>query len=244
MLNITIDGIKTQAPKGETILAAAARIGVSIPTLCQHGALPELGSCRLCIVEVLERGGPKVAASCVYPLRRDCEVLTNTDRIKEERRVIISMLHDRAPHDQYLLELCAAYDVPPEPRYEMPPELKCVLCGRCVAACEVMGSGAINMVGRGTGKKVSTPYDESAESCIGCGACAAVCPVGAITTREDRHTRTIWNKTFHLAHCPICGASYGTLDALEFARRRLEANRQFNLSLCPACRRRSRTGGF
>jgi NADH dehydrogenase/NADH:ubiquinone oxidoreductase subunit G len=243
VLNITIDGIETRSEKGERILTAAARVGVVIPTLCQHEALPDLGSCRLCIVEVIEGGRRKVVASCVYPIQQDCAVLTDTERVRADRRVIISMLHDRAPHDPYLCGLCAAYGVPLESRYELPPELTCVLCGRCVAACDAMGSGAIDMAGRGTGKRVSTPYDESAESCIGCGACAAVCPVQAVPMREDGGARTVWNTRFEPARCASCGASYGTAAALDFIRRRLDPNLQALLSLCPRCRRLRPAGG-
>ena len=239
MLEVTIDGKIISAEKGEFILSAARRAGVPIPTLCHHSALPGLGSCRLCIVEVNEGGSNKVVASCVYPLQRNCAVFTKSEKIVSERRVIISMLRDRAPHDPYLLDLCNEYQVPQSGRYEMPPALRCVLCGRCAAACDAMGSGAIATVGRGTRKKVSTPYDERSEDCIGCGACAKVCPVEAIELTGDDKTRTIWNKTFSLVRCEKCGTPYGTEEELGFLKTKLDPYKQVNLTLCPDCRKRT-----
>jgi ferredoxin len=101
-----------------------------------------------------------------------------------------------------------------------------------------MGSGAISTVGRGTGKKVSTPYDESSGDCIGCGACAKVCPVGAIELTGDDKTRTIWNKTFSLVQCEKCGAPYGTEEELALLKTKLDPHKWVNLNLCPDCRKR------
>jgi NADH dehydrogenase/NADH:ubiquinone oxidoreductase subunit G len=239
MLNITIDGKTINAEKGEFILHVAERSGIKIPTLCHHSALPGLGSCRLCIVEVNEGNGNKVVASCIYPLKRDCEVWTKSELITGERRTIISMLHDRAPEDQYLLSLCDEYDVPKTDRYIMPPHLKCVLCGRCARACAELGSGAISTVGRGTNKKVSTPYDEGAPDCIGCLSCAKVCPVNAIDVLETGDTRRIWNKTFTLMRCAQCGKPFATEEEIARLKTKLPSHGAVNLSLCPDCRKRT-----
>jgi len=223
------------------LLAAARRNGINIPSLCYHRALPPLGSCRLCIVELNEGGkSNKVVASCAYPLTRDCEVFTKTERIIRERRALISMLHDRAPEDGYLLELCAEYGVAPEGRYILPPGLKCVLCGRCAAVCNALGSGAISTVGRGTAKKVSTPYDEESADCTGCAACVKFCPVGAIEFREDGRIRQIRNQSFELLACVKCGAPVGTREEIELLKTKLDF--AAGLELCPSCRRRASGG--
>jgi NADH dehydrogenase/NADH:ubiquinone oxidoreductase subunit G len=238
LIEVTIDGKPVRAQKDEFILQAAKREGIHIPTLCHHSAIAGLGTCRLCVVEVDEGNGRKVAASCVYPLKRRCEIFTKSEKINRLRRMIISMLRDRAPNDPYLLQLCAEYMVPESERAFVPPELNCVLCGRCAAACAVLGNGAISTVGRGTAKKASTPYDAPSADCIGCGACAKVCPVSAIECTETMETRTIWNKTFKLVPCERCGSPFATKEALELARERtLPAAYPFG-KLCPDCRKK------
>lgn len=237
MFELIIDGRAVLAEKGETLLAAARRAGAEIPTLCYHSALPPLGSCRLCIVEIDEGAGPKIVASCAYPVGRSTKVSTKSEKIMRGRQVILSMLHDRAPEDQRLAALCAEYNVPAERRYTLPPDLKCVLCGRCAAACAALGSGAISTVGRGTAKKVSTPYGEASEDCIGCAACAAVCPVDAIPVQDSGTERVIWNKTFNLVRCQRCGKPYAAEAALAFTRAKLPAHTHSLLNFCPKCRR-------
>ncbi|MDR1030710.1 MAG: 4Fe-4S dicluster domain-containing protein [Treponema sp.] len=138
-----------------------------------------------------------------------------------------------------MLQLCAEYAVPEAKRAFVPPELNCVLCGRCAAACAVLGNGAISTVGMGTAKKVSTPYDAPSADCVGCGACAKVCPVAAIECTETGDTRTIWNKTFTLVPCERCGVPFATKEALELARERvLPAAYPFG-KLCPDCRKKA-----
>jgi NADH dehydrogenase/NADH:ubiquinone oxidoreductase subunit G len=239
MLEITIDGKSIHAKKDEFILQAAKREGIYIPTLCHHSAIAGLGTCRLCIVEVDEGSGCKVVASCVYPLKRKCEIFTKSEKIIRQRRMIISMLRDRASQDPYLQQLCTEYSVPLSKRAVVPPHLNCVLCGRCAAACAVLGNGAISTVGRGTAKKVSTPYDTQSADCIGCGACAKVCPVAAIECTETRDTRTIWNKTFRLIPCDRCGTPFTTKEALDLVRERVLSHTCSIGRLCPDCRKKA-----
>jgi NADH dehydrogenase/NADH:ubiquinone oxidoreductase subunit G len=238
MVDVTIDGKQIAVESGVFILDAARHAGVAIPTLCHHEALAGLGSCRLCVVEVDEGAGPRVVAACVYPVRRNCTVHTQSKRIRNDRAVIISMLHDRAPNNAYILSLCAEYGVATKSAAPLPLERACTLCGRCVRACAELGTGAIATVGRGTSKKVSTPYDEPSADCVGCAACARVCPIGAIPVTDTANERVIWGKKFTLVTCERCGKPFATVEQLALAKSRLTIGADNAINLCPECRRR------
>ncbi len=237
-MTIMIDGKPCECQKGEVILTVARRNGIEIPTLCQHKSLGEQGACRVCIVEVEENGRKKVVTACVYPIARECSVETNSERIREERGMILALLRCRAPESEDIAALCEQYDAPKLARLRTLPAGKCVLCGLCVKACNSLGSGAINTMQRGTEKLVGTPYNEPSADCIGCGSCAAVCPTGEILLTETTQTRTIWGKTFALVRCADCGASIGTQEELEHAAKRAG---QPAATLCEDCRRRRMT---
>jgi NADH dehydrogenase/NADH:ubiquinone oxidoreductase subunit G len=235
-VTVTINGKAYEAEKGEYILAVARRNKILIPTMCHHESLSGQGCCRLCVVEVNEGSGPKVVVSCVYPVNRDCEVSTESEKIKRLRRSVLGMLRDRAPQGTRLASLCQIYQVPENERFTVPPNEKCVLCGLCVQACAGLGTGAIATVSRGIGKRVSTPYDESARDCVGCGSCAEVCPTGAIECTEDKGTRTIWNRSFELMRCEECGAYFATKE--EFAYAAAKTGLAEGPHICEACRRK------
>lgn len=214
LISVKINGQSCKAEKGEYILEVARRNDILIPTLCHHAALSGLGCCRVCVVEIIEGGWSKVVVSCVYPIKRECEILTESDKIVRVRRTILSMLRGRAPMSDGLARLCSVYKVPENERFTELAGEKCVLCGLCVQSCSSVGAGAISCVGRGIEKRVSTPYDEPAKDCIGCGSCAAVCPAGAIECTEHDGVRTIWGKEFELVRCAVCGKAFATVDEL------------------------------
>jgi NADH dehydrogenase/NADH:ubiquinone oxidoreductase subunit G len=250
-LNVKINGKAYNAEKGEYVLELCRRNHILIPTLCHHESLSGLGVCRLCVVEVNEGGGNRVVISCVYPLSKDCEIFTESEKIKGIRRTILSMLKVKAPEGDRLASLCNMYGVEDERRFS-PPKTEgcsgakrltaaCVLCGLCVEACAKLGTGAISTVGRGTGKKISTPYDEPSFDCVGCGSCAAVCPTTAIEYTEKNGVRTIWGKTFDLVNCEICGRPFATKEELEHSAK-LSAPDNGDATpvgqVCENCRRR------
>lgn len=180
MLSLTIDDKKLQVENGKTILEAAREAGIKIPALCYHKLLTAYGSCRLCLVEVARDSHTAIQPSCIYKVSEGLVVKTNTDRIKKIRRIILELLLTRCPDSEKIRALALEYGVV-KTRITRKNKEDCILCGLCVRVCaEVVGMKAINFTGRGSRKKVQTPYDKVSEKCIGCGACAYICPIQAI----------------------------------------------------------------
>jgi bidirectional [NiFe] hydrogenase diaphorase subunit len=234
-MKIIIDGMECEAKKGEMLLQIAKRNNIFIPTLCHSEALPGLGNCRLCIVEVEDKGRRSIVASCIYPVRNEITVYTHSDRINFMRKNLLMLLYARAPQDKTIDELRKEYGVPDNIRFGGDPDEHCILCGLCVKACEEMGSYAISTVMRGVTKKVSTPYDEPSNECIGCASCAYVCPTDAIKLTEENGIRTIWDKDFQLMKCDRCGKPFATKEQLEYNRKKLGEN-EFEL-YCENCKK-------
>ncbi|MGN0059885.1 MAG: 2Fe-2S iron-sulfur cluster-binding protein, partial [Coriobacteriales bacterium] len=137
LLHITIDGKDCTCEKGEYLWDVAKRNGIPIPVLCRSDAFPEhRACCRVCIVEVEIRGRTKVVTSCVYPVEQECEVRTNSDRIKEERSVVLGLLAARAPEAQRVTFHSQAMGNEGLERLITLDGEKCVLCGLCVQACD------------------------------------------------------------------------------------------------------------
>ena len=233
-MNIIIDGKTCTCEKGEFILTVARRNGIPIPTLCHHDALAGQASCRLCIVEVEEKGKRKVVVSCVYPINSECEVFTNSEKIRKERGIILSFLRARAPESEEIKLLWEMYGAPSTERYVKVDNEKCVMCGLCAKACAELSVGAISTVNRGVTKEIATPYHEPSSVCVGCGSCARICPTGAITLEETADTRTIWGKTFDLVKCSKCGAVIGTAEEIATAAERVGLEPD---TLCDDCRK-------
>lgn len=234
-MNITIDGKICQAEAGEFLLAVAQRNNIYIPTLCHSDALPGQANCRLCIVEVVENGWHKIVTSCVYPVTKEVEVITNSAKIVAMRKTIIMLLSARVPNNEHINRLREEYSVPQPTRFTSEGDEQCILCGLCVKACETVGLAAISTISRGITKKVATPYDEPSETCMGCGACAQVCPTGAIPIREEKQHRTIWNKKFALISCKSCGKHFITQEQIEYMRTKLGSTD--DEILCESCKR-------
>jgi heterodisulfide reductase subunit A len=177
---VTIDGRTSEVIKGTTILDAARKMGVSIPTLCHFRGLSPYGACRVCLVEIETPQGTTLVPSCSYPIEDDLVIQTETESVKESRQVILELLLAQAPDSPELAKLAADVGVESTP-FEVSPEGKCILCGLCVRVCnDLMGRGAISMFGRGAVREVKTALGEPTDQCQACGACALVCPTGAI----------------------------------------------------------------
>jgi heterodisulfide reductase subunit A len=179
MISVTIDDQKVSLEPGKSVLEACREIGLTIPTLCHHRALPAYGACRLCLVEVEERGRSRIQASCLYPTREGLVVRTGTEQVRHTRRIMAELLLARCPNSKIVKAVAAELGVT-ETRFPKKAE-DCILCGLCTRVCaELMKTGAVDFAGRGNRRKVAPAYDRHSPICMACGACSVVCPTGAV----------------------------------------------------------------
>ena len=176
MIELTIDGIKTNASEGTTVLEAARDMGIVIPTLCYHEGLSPYGACRVCMVEVVKGSGSSLEASCTLPVAQGMVILTNSQRVQRARRIIVELLLSSCPNSKTLQDMASNMGIN-SIRFKI-KDRGCILCGLCVRYCrEQMQSGGIGFVGRGTSRRVATAFDVTPEECRNCGGCEWICPV-------------------------------------------------------------------
>jgi heterodisulfide reductase subunit A len=177
MINITINDRQVEVPEGTTILEAARKMGINIPTLCDYEGVKPYGGCRLCVVEVTQGNRTQFTASCTYPVAEGLTVYTDTEEVLEGRRLVIDLLWSRCPTVPVLAEI--AHSLGLEAPSFSQGDSDCILCGKCVRVChELQHVGAIGLMGRGGKRQVTTPFGEFSEVCRTCGACQFVCPTG------------------------------------------------------------------
>jgi NADH dehydrogenase/NADH:ubiquinone oxidoreductase subunit G len=238
MIEITIDQKPCTCEKGETILSAATRIGIEIPTLCHHKGLCEQGVCRVCMVEIVEKDWSQMVAACIFPIQRSIAVLTDSEKAKKHRAAVISLLLAQTPGNESIERLAKRYNVQPDERFITQNGEKCMVCGLCVRACSSLGTGAISTVNRGITKKITTPYDEPSADCIGCSACANVCPTDCIDVEENDGERIIWGKKFELIRCSVCGKHYMPKEQYDYIRKKTGSGAKFaEQPVCESCSR-------
>ncbi|MBN2442884.1 MAG: (2Fe-2S)-binding protein [Spirochaetales bacterium] len=247
MFTVTIDDISVDVPQGSTILDAARKAGINIPTLCYHPALSSNSTCRLCMVE-LDRGDWKqLVTACNYPVRKDLTVSVNSERAINARRGVMELLLARVPDSKEIKDLAAEMGITETPYPNVTESQRnCILCGLCNLVCEeIIGVSAISFAGRGVERVVSTPFQLSSEDCIGCGACAAVCPVGTISVRFHMDTNEIEISPFKsrkpLLTCKECGKTMVSTEVnLKLFRNLKITVDEFKerLSYCPECKRK------
>ncbi|MBQ5968706.1 MAG: [Clostridia bacterium] len=209
MLNIKINNMPCTVPYGTTILEAARSVGIEIPTLCFLKDMNEIGACRFCVAEV--KGARSLVAACVYPIERDgTEIFTNTAKIRASRKKTLELIlstHERKclscirSGSCELQKLCREYGIEDEgvydgfkPAYELDTSAahmvrdnnKCILCRRCVAACQNQGINVIGANARGIDTHIGSAFELplGATSCVSCGQCIVSCPTGALYEKD------------------------------------------------------------
>ena len=215
LIKLTIDGVKVEVPAGTTVLEAAKQAGINIPTLCYLKDLNQIGACRLCVVDT---GARALQAACVLPVSEGMVVKTNTPAVREARKVNLELLlsnHEKKclscvrSQNCELQKLCLDLGVEDGERFagsvnhyevdDLSPSIvrdnnKCVLCRRCVAACNALQAvGVIGPVSRGFTTAIESPWgmNLSDMACINCGQCIAACPVGALYEKDG--TKQVWD---------------------------------------------------
>lgn len=209
MVNIKINNMPLSVPKGITILEAARYAGVEIPTLCYLKEMNEIGACRMCMVEVI--GARSLVAACVFPVNEGMEIFTNSEKVRKSRKQNLELVlstHNKAcltcvrSGNCELQKLCKDYGVEDALKYEgaypeagfdeSAPHMirdnsKCVLCRRCVAACDNQAISVIGANARGFDTHIGSPFELPLNdfSCVSCGQCIVHCPTGALYEKDD-----------------------------------------------------------
>ena len=208
-IHLTINGIPVEVEAGTSVLEAARKAGVRIPTLCYHPDLKPFGSCGLCVCK--QEGSAKILRACATPCAEGMKIITHDDELYEVRRTIIELTMSTHPSSCLtcvrnnkceLQKLAIEYGVREQPFEERIRErkvddstgvivmdpYKCIKCGRCVQVCQQLeGVYALDFIGRGDNTTMSPAANLPLNSspCIKCGQCVVHCPVGALYEKDD-----------------------------------------------------------
>ncbi|MBE3114153.1 MAG: (2Fe-2S)-binding protein [Actinobacteria bacterium] len=176
--NITIDSQKVEINEGDTVLQAAKKNGIHIPTMCYHEKIKPHGACRLCLVEIEKNSRSKIVASCAYPVEDGIIVHTESQKVEQIRKNLVELYLALFPFNPEIKRLAKKYKLSGT-RFKKENNY-CILCGLCVRYCrEVKKNNAIGFVGRGINKKVTfIPDSAYFKYCENCMECVDICPTG------------------------------------------------------------------
>jgi formate dehydrogenase alpha subunit len=230
-IELTIDGKKVRGKEGQTILDVAKENEIHIPTLCHHPLLPDNGACRVCVVDVGRKD--RLEAACTTPIIKGMIVETHNERVLKTRKIIVELLLSKHKTDCLtceqngnceLQDLAYEFEIDPDdllfrfedkvkpvddssPAITYDPNL-CILCGRCVSACNaIRNHGILNYEHRGYDTVVISGAGELLidSECVSCGECVQVCPTGALNEKLSRFKGQWWDLKRVETVCPFCG---------------------------------------
>lgn len=211
-VNITINHVNYSVDSNLTVLEAARSVGISIPTLCFLKDINETSACRVCVVEV--KNARSLVTACSYPVSEGMEVLTHSGKVIDSRKKTVELILSNHSKDclgcvrnqncelQNITQDLNIRDIPYANGAKTAATFdevadgivrdtsKCILCGRCIEMCKkTQGLGILSFIGRGFETKVGPVFDRSFNdvNCMQCGQCITVCPVGALTEKEEIH---------------------------------------------------------
>lgn len=238
MVKLKINGLDVEIPRGVTVLDAAHKLGIRIPTLCYMRNINALGGCRICVVKV--KGYRSFVAACVHPVSEGMEVQTNTDALREARKTTLELTLSNhkmeclscerslncelqalareygVDQNKFACSDLSHIEIDDSAPHLVRDNSKCILCRKCIAVCKHnQHVGVIGANYRGYHTKVGSPFDMELDntSCIYCGQCVAVCPTAALTEKSDK--QKLWDaledKSKHLviATAPAIRAQLG-----------------------------------
>ena len=213
IVKLKINNVEVEAPEGESILDAARKASVNIPSLCKHPDLHATGACGICVVKL--KGSPNFVRACCTPVAEGMEVITHDPEIVSVRRTVLELILSAHPNECLtcgrngtceLQRLAAEFAIRRESFNPVVPDIpadsttksitleprKCIKCGRCTIVCqEKQNVWALSFLERGLDTRIAPAGVTLAESpCVRCGQCSEHCPVGAIFEFDE--TEKVW----------------------------------------------------
>jgi len=214
-MQVTLNNIKVEVDKGTTILDAAKKAGIKIPTLCHYEKCEAQGSCRVCVVEV--EGQETLSAACTTPVANGMHIKTNTKQVRDARKTVVELLLSEHEGNCQICDRDGDCELQDAAKFVGIKEIsfsgekpkatldestegiirdtgKCIKCRRCVTVCnEVQSVGALFPQNRGYDTVIGPAFDSTLDmvACVQCGQCVAVCPVGALS--EKSHIEQVFD---------------------------------------------------